>query len=140
MTTSLDGGYTLTTRREPPHLAASSLAPAASAPAQTGPAAVPPTEAADGGARLASGKDQQREAAERDAAAAKKSPPTRVGSYDMRLTYENEQARTFLDVINPENDRLLMRFPPESLVEYLKGEQAGSTAATAGGRTLNTEA
>jgi hypothetical protein len=136
MNTSFDGGMAVLARREPMPPPGSALTTTAAAAPQTGPAAVPPMEASQHGARLVPNEEKERQAAARDRPAKAPAPP-RTGVYDRRLTYENDQARTFLDVINPETDKLLMRMPPESLVEYLRHESGSDATA---GAALNTRA
>lgn len=134
MNATIDGGFAVIPRREP--LPAVALPSPPTAAPQTGPAAVPAAQPAEAGARLAAKGERDRQGVARNLPAvggermARPTPSSHVGPYERKLTYENEQARTYVDIVDPETNKLLMRIPPERLSAYL--QQRAAAAADAG--------
>lgn len=53
---------------------------------------------------------------------------TGSGRYARKLVYERELDRTFLDVVDRDDEeRLLMRMPPEKLVRFLANRGQGQS-------------
>ncbi len=60
-------------------------------------------------------------AAEPVVAARKAEPATNaVQSSRSRLTYDEELARVFVEIVDPESGEVVERFPPEQLVKHMK--------------------
>jgi hypothetical protein len=73
-------------------------------------------------------KDQDREGARARRQDAMPEAATAGGRYARQLVYERELERTFLDVVDRDDeDRLLMRIPPEKLVRFLAGHGQDQT-------------
>ena len=73
-------------------------------------------------------KDQDREEARARRQELVSDTATGSGRYARKLVYERELDRTFLDVVDRDDEeRLLMRMPPEKLVRFLANRGLGQS-------------
>ena len=71
-------------------------------------------------------EDEDREDARARRQELESDTPTGSGRYARKLVYERELDRTFLDVVDRDDEeRLLMRMPPEKLVRFLADHSHG---------------